>query len=231
MITKNKIIYDLLSILKGGYISDDEQITPSQVGFWVDNIRAILIRQQFTKGQSLNNDIIQTINCLDMEEIDASLCPCEIVGCTILRSVKQIPTTIETEFKNLITRVSSPYIKGITFSHIPFSRVPYVNSMKFGKNIVKWFIHDRYIYLISKNVYIDKISLSGVFQFPEDLREYSDCSNSPCYTDDSYYPIANHMIEVIKKMVVDLNGKVVLSTLGDNVNNAKNDVIANGQKG
>ena len=230
MITKNKIIYDLLSILRGGILSDDEQITTSQVSFWIDNIRSILIRQQYTKGQSINSDIIQTIDCLDIEEIDASLCPCEIIGCNILRSKKQIPVTVETEFKNLITRVSTPFIKGVTFSHIPFSRVPYVNSMKFGKKIIKWFIHNRFIYLISKDVLIDKISLSGVFQYPEDLKDFVNCSDQSCYTDDSYYPISNHMIEVMKKMIIDLNGKIVLSTFGDNINNAKNDIINDNSK-
>jgi hypothetical protein len=219
MLTKNKIAYDLLSLSRGGPISDDDEISLKQVSFWIDNIRAILIRQQVAKNQSINSDIVQTIPCLDIEEIDASFCPCEVVGCSILRSKKQIPTTIETEFKNLITKVSSPFIKGISFSEININRVPYVDFSKTGKKVVKYFVHNRYIYLLS-HVLFDKITVSGVFQFPEDLKDYHDCSDEPCYSDDQYYPIGNHMIEVMKEMIIKNNIKLFTSLPSDLLNNA-----------
>jgi hypothetical protein len=223
MLTKNKIIYDLLSLSRGGPISDDDEISLRQVGFWVDNIRSILLRQQTTKGQTLNSDVIQTISCLEVEEIDASYCPVEVVGCTILRSKKRIPNTIETEFKNLITKVSSPSIKSLSFSEINVNRIPYIDFSKVGKKLVKYFIHDRYIYLLS-NVLYDKITVSGVFQFPEELKEYLSCTGEPCYTDDSYYPMSNHMVELIKKMVIENNIRLFTTLPADVLNNANGEM-------
>ena len=220
MLTKSHLIYDLQGLLSEGRPEDDPKFSDRQVGFWVDNVRGLFIRQSLNKGQSLNPDLVQTIPCLEMEAIDASECPCEITGCTILRSVQQIPVSIETNQANMITQISSQLLPSAPFSIIPFARASYINKSKFGKKGTKAFIHNRYVYLITDTMY-EKISISGVFQYPEDLNSYSDCSNNACYTDDSYYPLSNHMIEDLKKLIISNNFKLALEVQGDKVNDAE----------
>ncbi len=219
MLTKKHLVYDLLGILNHGRPNDDLSLSNSQVSFWIDNTRAELIRNSLNKGQSLNPDIVQIIPCLEVQIVDASECPCEAQGCTILRTKLQLPSTIETNQQNMITQIGSSLIPGKPFSIIPFSRAGYANYSRFSKTGTKVFVHNRYVYLITDTMY-DKITVSGVFQFPEDLNGYSDCSGASCYTDDSPYPMSNHMIETMKKMILDTNIKVFMTTQEDKVNDA-----------
>lgn len=219
MLTKKLISYDLLGLLTK-MKPEDDSYSLRNIGFWIDNTRGTLIRQSFNKGQSLNPDIVQTIPCLEVQQIDASECPCEITGCTILRSKLQIPTTVECNQQNLITHISSNLLPSKPFTVIPYARASYANNSKFGKKGTKAFIHNRYVYLLTDTLYT-KISLSGVFQYPEELNQYSDCSGNVCYTDDSYYPISNHMIETLKEMIIKVNFKLALETIPDEINDAK----------
>jgi hypothetical protein len=56
MVTKRKLTYDILNIIRGGKQSDDENISHRQIGFWVDNTRALLIRRDLEKNRSINQD-------------------------------------------------------------------------------------------------------------------------------------------------------------------------------
>ena len=219
MNTKKHLIYDLLGLITRGRPTDNEHISNKQIAYWIDNTRSELIRNSLNKGQSLNPDIVQTISCLEVQLIDASECPCEVQGCTILRSKLQLPTSIEVNQQNLITQISSTLLPSKPFSIIPFARAGYANHGRFSKLGTKAFIHNRYVYLITDTMY-DKITVSGVFQYPEELNNYSDCAGNACYTDDSYYPISNHMIETLKKMIIDTNIKLFLSTQEDPINDA-----------
>jgi len=222
-ITLNKITYDLLELITANGITDDEALSQNQVKWWINTTRADLIRQQLNKGQSINPDIIQNIPCLDIIQVDSSLCPCDLNGCSLLRSELQLPQTIETYQQNMLLNVQSTEVGSRSFSIIPYAKVPWANSSKFGKNIIKAYVHNRYLYLIS-DIYFDKVSISGIFEFPEDLKNYASCdSTTPCYTDDSYYPIGAHMIGTLKKMIIDVNFSVLMKTrsLRDDINDAK----------
>lgn len=217
--TKQQLIYDILGLITRGRPTDNERLSNSNVSFWIDNTRAELIRNSLNKGQSLNPDIVQTISCLEVQLIDASECPCDIQGCTILRSVSQLPSSIEINQKNLITQISSALLPSKPFSIIPFARAGYAHNGRFSKKGTKAFIHNRYVYLITDTMY-DKIVVSGVFESPEALNTYSDCSGNACYTDNSPYPMALHMVETMKKMILDTNIKIFMSTQEDQVNDA-----------
>lgn len=222
MVTKSHLTYDLLGLIQGGSISDDQDLTLRQIGFWIGNTRAQLIRQSLNKGQSISDNIKQTIPCLEMEVRDASECPCDISDCVLLRSKEQLPTFIEIYQQDMLIDVRSTMIGTKPFNIIPYSRVPWVSFSKFGKELTKAYLHNRYLYLITETLY-EKVSISGIFQNPEDLGGFMTCEGTPCWTDDSYYPISIHMIEDMKKMIIETNFKTILNTkqLTDNINNAK----------
>ncbi len=217
--TKSEILYDILGLTGHGENTDDGNLPLAQIGFWVNSSRAELIRQSYNKGQSVNADITQTISCLKVIQIDASECPCEAVGCTILRSEVQIPTTVETNQMNLLMQVSPNLIGSKPYTIIPYSRAAYITKSKFGKLGTKAFLHNRYIYLIT-DTYVESINVTGVFNEPEDLGNYKDCSGEPCYSDDGYYPMSLHMVNTLKKMIMDTNFKVYLNTKEDTKNDA-----------
>lgn len=221
MLTKDKLIYDLLEIARAGRGSDDEPLTPELVGFWVDNTRAELIGQSVDKGRSINPDIVQVLPCVEIQQVDASECGCETTGCYIYRTKRQLPTAIETSNGHtLITRVAPIRVDSKAFSFLPYERAIWGGTDRFTSNIVRCFLRNKYIYILSKRFLGDKISVSMVANYPEELGEFTTCAGESCYTKESNYPISARMIETMKKKIIDTNFKISLSTKGDDINDA-----------
>jgi len=230
MTTKNHIVFDLLNSARGGKQSDDENISLRQVGFWVDNTRALLIRRDLEKNRSINPDMIQTLGCVDVAPIDASECPCNPSGCTVLRTVQKIPNAIELHSKNLITRVGPALVGSIPFSLIPYSRAQFAGSNKFTKKFIKAFQHNGYIYLIGDNpllITLEKISIDGVFENPSEVGEFTTCAGQSCYTEDDEYPISAWMIEPLKEMINKNNFRIAIAAPTDSSGNASHNVTPN----
>lgn len=224
MLTKNHLIYDLLEIARGGHLVDDESITPEQVGFWIDNTRALLIKQDIDNKSMINPDIIQTISCLPVNQVDTSECPeCHTTGCYIVRTDKVLPETIYARGGNLITRVSSLNLDSPGFSFMSYERAVWTGHNKFTKNFRIAFLRNGYLY-IKSNKFINKIVVSGVFEYPEDLANYNNCDGDACYTKDSNYPLGAHMVEIMKGMIIKANFSPALMTRGDQLNDASPEI-------
>jgi hypothetical protein len=229
MVTKNKLIFDILNIVRGGVQSDDEPISENQVSFWIDNTRAKLIRQDLEKHRSVNPELIQVI-CDEVIEVDGSECGCVTAGCTILRSKNKIPSTIELYHKNLLMRVGPVTVGSTPFSLITHQQAQFSGNNKYTRHITKAFFHNGYIYIIGdsdKLALLEHISIHGVFEYPEEASSFSTCGDEPCYTNDSPYPISAHMIETLKEMIITTNIKVIVSSSTDKSNNANHDVQPN----
>jgi len=221
MVTLNQLVYDLINLLRGGGTTDDDMLGRRQVAFWIINTRALLIRQDYDKGRTISDNIIQTISCLPVEQIDASMCPCIITaGCNIMRSVSQIPKPIETAQKDLIIRISPPVINQRPYSLINFHRSLWIGMNKYTRHGGKAFYKDRYIYLMNVDPSVSFVSVDAVFEDPRELANYNACNNAPCYDDNSNFPISRWMVELMKKMIVDTDIKVLLNTPSDMKNDA-----------
>jgi len=230
MVTKNHLVFDILNTVRGGKQSDDENISLRQVGFWVDNTRSLLIRRDLEKNRSVNPDLVQTLGCLEVVPVDASECNCYAAGCTILRTVKKIPNTIELHNKNLITRVGPAIVGSTPFSFIPYSRAQFAGNNRFTKHIPKAFLHNEYIYIIADSDVvntIELISLDGVFQYPEEVAEFCTCEGEPCYTEDTLYPVSAWMIEPLKEMIFNTNIRLAAQAPTDDTGNADHDTQPN----
>jgi hypothetical protein len=208
MATLNEIAYDLLTIVRP-QLSDDTEIDLRQVKFWINNQRALWVRNELNKKRSIDSDLVQTL-CVELECVDASDC-CDVdLDVPILRSTKKIPDPIEMHSKQAIVRVGPLNKKAQSFSHVEYERVPYVGNSRFNKNLVFSFMHDGYLYIATNNsAYgaLEAVSLRGVFEDPTEAAEFKDCSGSgdPCYTDDSNYPIKAWMIPAMKEAILKSN--------------------------
>lgn len=229
MVTKNKLIFDILNIVRGGLQSDDEPFSENQVSFWIDNTRALLVRRDLEKSRTINPDIVQTI-CAEVIEVDGSECGCVQAGCTILRIKDKLPKTIELYTRNLILRVGPVVVGSTPFSFISYNQAQFSGNNKWTKRITKTFLHNGYIYIIGSNPQLSlltHITIDAVFEYPEEASSYSDCNDAPCYTNDSIYPISSWMIETLKEMIIKTNFQIGLSTSTDKSNNANHDVQQN----
>lgn len=203
MASQNQIAYDILFNLEGtSRISDDSEIDIEQIYFKIDSTRAFLIRQDQSKGRSLSDNIIQTLPCLEVQQVSASEC-CNInSSCTIMRTKLRIPRPIELYQKDLITRVSGTNILSSSWNYIPYAQVEYSGLSKWNKNSTKWFLKDGYIYIINPPN-LTTITVSGVFERPSDLATYKTCSNQACYSPESEYPISAHMLPTLKQLILE----------------------------
>lgn len=231
MITKNKLVYDLVNILRGGIQSDDEIVSLRQVGFWVDNTRATLIRQDLEKKRSVSDNITQTLGCVAVQLVDASACPCNIqAGCTVMRTVERIPSTIELYNRNLITRVGPSVIGQRAYTIISYQRASTFGNGKYNKKEVGVFLHDGYLYFINLEADTSYVSIEGVFEDPSEVSSFFSCDGEPCYTDDSRYPISANMVELLKEKILATNIRFISQGLPDSNGNSDSKVQPNTEK-
>ncbi len=232
--TLNHLVFDTANLLRAGVTSDDDSLDLRQIAFWWKNIRAQLIRQDLNKNRSISDNIEQHLDCIDVEQVDASV-TCGInVDCKVYRSTLQIPKPIEIAQEDLITEIGPIAIGQRPFHIVPIERIPYIGFTPFAgiNNSIKAAILDRYVYIfVPKNDrVIKKISLSGVFADPTDAARFCSCSGVACYTDDSPYPISEHMIEIGKKMIIDTNIRTFLTVGTDTRGDANSTVQPNSTK-
>lgn len=231
MITKNKLVYDLLNILRGGIQSDDEIVSLRQVGFWVDNTRAELIRQDLEKKRSISDNITQSLGCVSVSLIDSSMCPCLITtGCTIMRTVDRLPLTIELYNRNLLTKVGPSIMGQRGYTIISYQRASTFGHGKYSKNEVGVFLHDGYLYLLNADPELSFIFVEGVFEDPSEASKFFSCDGEPCYTDDSRYPISATMVELLKQKIIATDIKFIAQGFTDSNGDGDSKVKANIEK-
>ena len=201
--TLNEIAYDIMGNIEGtSRISDDSELSLDQVYFKINTVRAMLIRQDQSKGRSLSDNVLQTLPCLTVAKVNASECCGITAPCEVFRTAIQIPRPIELYQKDLITRVAGVDIMGPSWNHVSLAQVQWSGISKWTKGTVKWFMKDRYIYLIN-NPGVQKISITGVFEDPMDLAAIPSCSSASCYNPDNEYPISAHLIPPLKQIVIE----------------------------
>ena len=211
----NSFVYDVLSTIEGASrLSDDIEISNEQIEYLACNNRAFLIRQDQNKGRSLSDNVIQVLSCVEVIEVDASEC-CDIqTECHILRTKNRIPRPIEVHQKDLIVRVAGIDMLGKGWSIVPYARAIRSGISKHTKNTTRAFFHNGYVYIINAPVGIKKISISLVAEDPREAGQFANCSGNPCYTNDDSFPISNHMLPLLKDLVLkDL--KIMVSVPSD----------------
>ena len=202
MATQRELIYTVKSILRGGLITDDDKISDRQVAFLIDGARAALLRQQYNKGQSLSENNIQHIKCMELESTDSVFAPGLSLDCQVYKTKVPLPKPIEAKGKDIITAIGTPEFGGSTYEFIPYTRLPYARNTRFKRPLAAMF--NGYIYLVDAP-YTTIISVSGIFEQPNQLSDavYDDCEGGVCYSWDSIYPMSSHLIDPCVKMVVE----------------------------
>jgi hypothetical protein len=220
-VTTKQLIADIRNIATSGSNPVDFRIEDKQILFWINEIRSMLISQSLQKRQDISDTWLQQITCLELVEVDKSEC-CEITtDCKILRTVRQLPDTIETNADNTIIRVES-MIGEIISKTTPFES-KYVSFSKYTKNKGRWYSKNNYLYIINEQ-YIDKINVVGLFENPADLIAYTACNGSTCFSYNSPYPASLKMASDITNIVLKTKVYPFLQLPQDNTNNANNNV-------
>jgi hypothetical protein len=199
--TLNHIVFDIKNTAWGGRQPDDAGISDRQVEYWIHQTRALLIHNELVNRNKISESFIQHLGCVELEEVDASTCCDDEVGCSILKSVKKIPTTIQRNGRNTIVAVQSIDQKA-AFSETTFFRMKFNQFNKYTKNKARWFLKDNFLYLTG-NLLIEKISVSGIFEDPGEVQNFSTCEGDPCFDPGtSEYPVTTSMASLIMSIVL-----------------------------
>jgi len=221
MITLTKIVYDILNTIYGGNIPDDANISERQVAYWVHQTRALLIRQELSNKLDISDTYVQQFT-VDLEEVDTAE-DCEIqTNCVLLRSVLKIPTTIRRGGKNTIVSIQSLDEK-YSYSESSFFRKRFNAYNKYTGKQERWYLKNNYLY-ITNNKVIEKVKLAGVFEDPEELKNFTNCENQECFSWDDSYPISADMASTITDIIFKTKLAVITNPAKDDtVNDARDE--------
>lgn len=216
--TENQIASDIENIASSGSLPVDFKIERSQISYWINQTRSMLVSQDIQKRKDISDVWIQTISCQDLEQVDKSEC-CEIeTGCTILKS-PILPRTIEVNGTNSIIRVTD--MMGNKIDKTTYAEVSVDGHNKFTSKKPKWYLKNDRIYVINSD-FLSKINIDLLAENPSDLAAYATCDGSTCYSINSDYPCSLKMASEITNIVLKTKVYPFLQLPQDTTNNADN---------
>lgn len=212
-----QLIADVRNLASSGPASVDFRISDDQILFWINQVRSMLINQAIQKRQDYSDTWIQTINCLELEPVDEAECCDFDSGCYILKSVRQLPSSIETDAINTIMKVSG--LDGTSFAKINPFRARFRKYNKYTGSSIGWYIKNNYLYIVN-NIELSKVNIVGLFENPMDLANFTNCSGSACFSLESDYPVSLKMGNEITNYIFNTKIKPFMSEVQDKTNNA-----------
>lgn len=189
--------------------ADDSYYNEEHFIYLINKYRAAIIQQLIDANKELSDIYYQTL-CTDLEPTYAiDGIPCEGV---YLRSKNEIP-----DYYGVLRIYSGNYYKNEIIV-VSKERMKYVGHNKWLKNIIYASIGpDNYLYLTSANPqfkYLEKITISGVFQDPEEAAELLCCeddSSSSCDILDKELPLEEAYVSQLIDLVVQAFSTSTLS--------------------
>lgn len=226
-ITLDNIVTDLLNIIRGSKVTQSETITRRQIEEWVNEYRALLIKQELDKGKMPNPDYIQEIPGLLLEVVDktnGAHLPSESYW---MRTKLVVPKTIDLNFKSGFMYVGT--IDGREIQFVPESRSIWQKYKRFTANDNIAFLRNQRIYL-STVTPIESITVRGVFEVPTEVGNYiNPNADATTMTYRTKYPIPANIIPVLKEMVLSRELGIMSQAPSDNKADGSNDVSLNAE--
>lgn len=224
-ITLDNIITDLLNVVRGSKITQSETITRRQIEEWVNQYRALLIKQDLDKGKMPNPDYIQELPGVLLEVVDRSN-EVDLKSTTyILRTKLELPKTIDLNFSSGLMYVGT--IDGREIQLVPEGRARWQQYKRFTSNDPIAFLRNKRLY-INTVVPMVSVTVRGVFEVPTEagnfINTHADITTLE-YRDA--YPIPANLVPVLKEMILSRELGVMVQSPSDNKNDSSNKVSLN----
>lgn len=194
--TLSELSYNILNSLTGGRTSDDEKLQLEQIKFWINSERVFLLLKDFLTFNTIYEDVVQDLGCLELHCADEIEC-CEIgfSSGTVIWKTKEIPEPI-IELITFVGTVNKRPIDMIKYHH-----AINIKNLKYTGDKTRVFYMNKKLYVINPKG-LKYITARGIFKNPEEVKEYTTCDGSYCYTEESNYPIAAHMIPELTQNIL-----------------------------
>jgi len=227
MATANQLIYNIRELFNKD--NDDSSLSDSHILFLITTWRNRLVAENYRKGRNSDVNLIQDLGVVEMEEVDSAE-NCNIsVGCKIMRSKLPLPRPIEIDTKPLITWIGGLKKRGNLYEKtahqyqlVPWARLSWVTEQKWTSHLPYAAIKGGYLYVINKTA-LSAINVQGIFEEPIDAARFTTCEGTPCYTNNSRYPIDSSMIPLITELLFTKELAYFARSAKDNTNDNKDD--------
>lgn len=164
---------------KSGYESDENQFSNKAIVRQLLSARSVLIQEALKSGKHLTEFMVQTLPCIEVEEMDRNECPCAPAsGCYWLKAKVRLPKFCKiVSVTGIVANAENPrfsFIKWDRFQYIPDSRI---ESNKRGRY---WTIRDNdqgegpTLYLYGDR-FLKTVAISGIFEDPMEAAAFPSC--------------------------------------------------------
>lgn len=222
--TLKNIINDLKNLVRGHRISQSERISDRQIEAWVNEHRALLIKQDLDKDKKPNPDYIQTLTNVELVPYELSTDEIE-TDYFVYRSKFKLPKSIDLNHKSGIMYISDLWGNEIQLMIEP--RVNWQKHRRFTGNNRIAYLKDGYIYAHNHEM-LEYLTIRGLFEIPLDAHNFDAANSGERLTDlDFEYPIPANKIPTLKEMILQKEMNISLSAPSDNRNDSVNLVSAN----
>jgi hypothetical protein len=225
--TLDNIVNDLLNVIRGSKVSQSETISRRQIEEWVNEYRALLIKQDLDKGKMPNPDYIQEIPGLLLEVADRTD-EVDLKSKTYLMRTKLVvPKAIDLNFKPGLTYVGT--IDGREIQLVPESRARWQQYKRFtsGDNLA--FLRNKHLY-VNTVTPMAAVTVRGIFEVPTEVGNFINSnSNTVTMGYDDVYPIPANMVPVLKEMILSKELGVIAQSPSDNKNDGNNKLSLNAE--
>lgn len=200
--TLNELAYDFIELNRANY-KDSSGLDVRQVKNWVDNTRAILIKQRLDR-----NPFAVDGSWLQKLEVAGA------VGTGNFISTTAIPTPINRRGgEGAITLVDTGVLFADPIEFVTYAQARDYNNGKFNTNTKYAFIKDNLFY-VKNETSTTKFYVTGVFQNPRLAAAYNSISNfDSAYT----YPVDQSIVDDMKQIIRKNNLDLVIQQLEDKI--------------
>lgn len=214
-LTLEKCRFELLEAINAYSVNDT--ISYRLLDQYIEEYRVKWIELEYNKfNKRIPNAYFQTLACLEIETVDTAECCATMTGCDILRTKRELPGIISLTDGELIGKVSPVGIYNIPFQLINYENLEYFGNGRYERKKVGVFYYNNRIYLYCKDPFnyslIEKISLRAVFRYPSQAGEFSDCTNKPCWSANTEYPMDERLWTYVKQDILSREFAIKLNT-------------------
>lgn len=187
METLNDLAYSLWNSINPR-LTDDENLDLRDFKDWIIDQRALFLRNHFNKRHTIDQSLIQSLGCVELEPAGTSECP-DIQGCYFLRTKCELPTAIQMHNRAAIERVGPVDITQKAFPILEdFMYLNVAGSGRFNKKQIYAFVMNNRVYLkLLNNVVwqsaLKFINIRMVLEDPREASKFTECGGAPCYND------------------------------------------------
>jgi hypothetical protein len=224
-VTLDNIITDLLNIIRGSKVTQSETITRRQIEEWINQYRALLIKQDMDKGKMPNPDYIQEIPGLLLEVVDRTEEVLLKSDTHFLRTVLTVPKTIDLNFKPGFTYIGT--VDGRELQLVPEARARWQQFKRFTPRESLVFLRNKRLYINTVSP-MSAITVRGIFEIPTEVGNFVNPNSDTVtmgYSDA--YPIPANMVPVLKEMILSKELGIMSQAPSDNKNDGNNKVSLN----